>query len=122
MGDNEQLKTHQFENVPINKSGYLYVYVSNETPNIDVLFDNLQVTHVRGPLIEETHYYPFGLTMAGISSKALNFGKPKNKEHTFQDQRFDDELDLNWIQFSVRPGSSPLAFPLIMNLPRDPGT
>ena len=40
--------------------------------------------------------------MAGISSKALSFGDPKNKEKTFQGQRFDDELGLNWIQFKWR--------------------
>jgi RHS repeat-associated protein len=85
--------------LPINRNGYLYVYTSNESP-VDVFFDNLQVTHVRGPLQEETHYYPFGLTMAGISSKAA--GKLENKKNKFQGQEYNDDLGLNTYEFKWR--------------------
>eukprot|EP00611_Tribonema_gayanum_P023986 TRINITY_DN5170_c0_g1_i1.p1 TRINITY_DN5170_c0_g1~~TRINITY_DN5170_c0_g1_i1.p1 ORF type:complete len:352 (-),score=-26.23 TRINITY_DN5170_c0_g1_i1:160-1092(-) len=50
--------------------------------------------------MEETHYYPFGLTMAGISSKAA--GKMENKNDKFQGQPLDDDLGINWYGFKWR--------------------
>ncbi|ACU61832.1 DUF6443 domain-containing protein [Chitinophaga pinensis] len=52
------------------KSGFLYLYLSNESA-ADVYFDNFVIRHLPGALLEDTHYYPMGLLMEGISSKAL---------------------------------------------------
>ncbi|HEV8283653.1 MAG TPA: RHS repeat-associated core domain-containing protein [Chitinophagaceae bacterium] len=79
VGNSGDFTVHTRTNLTSDKCGYLYVYVSNETPNIDVYFDNLQVTHMRGPMLETNEYYPFGLQMRNLSYRSMNFGKPENK-------------------------------------------
>ena len=68
VGGNSTLKDHysELQDLVANKNGFVYIYCSNESP-VDVFFDNLQVVQRRSAILEETHYYPFGLTMAGIS-------------------------------------------------------
>jgi len=74
------------------KNGYVYVYVSNQS-NQDVYFDNLAVSIAQGNIIEENHYYSFGLKIAAISSKKFADSYDGQTKNNYQMQGSFSEMD-----------------------------
>ncbi len=94
-GSANAVKDHysDLQNIAAEKNGYVYIYCSNESP-VDVFFDNLQVVHTRGQILEEAHYYPYGMKIANISSRAA--GALQNR-YLYQGDfsEFDEETGYN---------------------------
>ena len=92
--------------IPVN--GYLAVYLSNASSikcencmssDADVYFDKLSIKFTRGNLKQETHYYPFGLPMAGIGSSAMGMTPNRQK---YQSNEYITDAGLNWMSFGAR--------------------
>jgi len=97
----DQLQMLGQDEMVASKSGFLYVYTSNESPQ-DVFFDNVTVALASGPLLEETHYYPFGLAMAGISSNALKGSSYPENRKKYNGIELTSELDLDIYDAQLR--------------------
>ena len=80
------------------RNGYCYIYVSNESP-VNVYFDNLRVRHDRGRILEENHFYAYGLKVAALSSNAFG-GLVNNYQYQGAYSEFD--VDPNWNDFMLR--------------------
>jgi len=76
--------------------GYLQVFVANESDQ-EVFFDDMVVEHTPQLIVQENHYYPFGMNLAGIEKQ----GKP---EHKFQYMSKEKEISfgLNIIETDWR--------------------
>lgn len=87
-------------------NGYCFIYLSNENET-PVYFDDFQVTHTRGRIIEENHYYPYGLKIAGISAAAMPSGMGGAKQNSrvnygYQGDYSEEDMDAQWSEFDLR--------------------
>jgi RHS repeat-associated protein len=84
--------------ITITQPGYVYIWLSNENPTpVEVYFDDLKVTQVKSPVIQQDDYYPFGLTFNSYSrenSAAQDFKYNGKEEQT--------ELGLGWLDYGAR--------------------
>ena len=89
-----------FNTVNITQGGYLYVFVSNESnTDFEVYFDNLNITHTKGAILQEDHYYPFGANISALSSTAP-LSKPNRFKLSGNEEQTD--FDLNLHDFNAR--------------------
>ena len=90
-------------NVKAPKNGYAYVYVSNRSDQ-SVYFVNFKVQVAAGNIIEENHYYAYGLKIAAISSVELGDGAEGGLQNNYQYQGAYSELDadIGWNDFALR--------------------
>ena len=80
----------------------MQVYTANETADQNVWFDDLKVTFTPQLIVQENHYYPFGLEMHGIEKE----NKPEHR-WKFSGVENEDNFGLNWIYYRYRSNYNP---------------
>jgi RHS repeat-associated protein len=94
----DQLKTLAQTGITMDKSGFFYAYVVNES-SMNVYFDDFQVSTTIGPVLEENNYYPFGLLNAQLSAPGI--ANPINK-YKYNGKELQKELSLEWLDYGAR--------------------
>ncbi|NEM97416.1 RHS repeat-associated core domain-containing protein [Pontibacter sp. BT327] len=80
------------------KAGYVLIELAHEAPeNVDIYFDDLSVEHQQGIMVQENHYDPWGLNLAGLEQQ-------QTPDHLFQynGKEKQTELGLNWMDYGAR--------------------
>jgi RHS repeat-associated protein len=94
----DQMQTLAQTGITMDKSGFFYAYVVNES-SMNVYFDDFQVSTTIGPVLEENNYYPFGLLNAQLSAPGIV--NPINK-YKYNGKELQNELSLAWLDYGGR--------------------
>jgi RHS repeat-associated protein len=79
-----------------SEDGYVQVLVANESDKA-VWFDDLLIKHSPALIVQENHYDPWGLNLAGIEKQ----GQPDHK-WKFLGREQQEELGLGWVDLQAR--------------------
>jgi RHS repeat-associated protein len=88
----------------VAKQGSSYKYVFQYKDHLG----NVRLSYAKNPItgntdvIEESHYYPFGLKHSGYNNYLLTSGNTEAQKYKYQGQERQDELGLNWDSFKWR--------------------
>ncbi|MNX93767.1 hypothetical protein D3C86_1259680 [compost metagenome] len=83
---------------PMTEPGYVVVFVDNNSIGTDVWFDNVQVSHYNGEVLEEDHYYPFGLTL----SESNNNPALPNQPFKYNGKELEKSFGLETYEYGAR--------------------
>ncbi|MBL7706315.1 MAG: RHS repeat-associated core domain-containing protein [Taibaiella sp.] len=99
-GESSWSKIGSAEYVPLEvpQNGYIVAYLSNQSGQ-EAWFDNMSLVVSPGILLEERHYYAYGLPIAGLGSQAATATKNRQR---YQGNEYIEELGLEWMDFHNR--------------------
>ncbi|NME72574.1 RHS repeat-associated core domain-containing protein [Flammeovirga aprica] len=75
-------------------TAYMKIGIFNQSEEVNAYFDNLKVTF-NDYIVQENHYYPFGMNMAGIEKE----GTP---DHKFQYNGKEKQEEIGFIDYGAR--------------------
>jgi RHS repeat-associated protein len=95
MGDHSWTTVSVDGDIHINQAGYLLVFTSNSANRV-VFWDRIALVQYTGSIVEENHYYPFGLTLS--SSAAGTIPQP----YKYQTKELEKLFGLEMYDFGAR--------------------
>jgi RHS repeat-associated protein len=76
--------------VTIGQPGYLVVFISSQAQNKLAYFDKVKLVNYTGTVLEEDHYYPYGLTLTTQPTNPLHKNYIKYNSKELQRDEFKD--------------------------------